>query len=131
MTSSGNFADTHGITGYEPKLTNSPFVVAWADTPNSYGWPDFVNSSLEEYTKRHSGRKRSQLSEYIGRATYLLAGARQAGFAGAAQEFEQAARHEAQVAVAQAAEMSGAGRRERKGSEVKQSKRGRLIKLYY
>ena len=45
MITSGHFADTHGLTGYEPNLTNSRLLVAWAGTENCYGAP-----SLEKYT---------------------------------------------------------------------------------
>ena len=37
MVTSGSFADAHGLTCYEPNLTNSQFVAAWADTQNSHG----------------------------------------------------------------------------------------------
>ena len=36
-TTYGNFADTHGLTGYEPNLTNSQFVVAQAEIQNPHG----------------------------------------------------------------------------------------------
>ena len=38
VTTSGHFADTQSLTGDEPNLTNSQFVVAWADTKkNTHG----------------------------------------------------------------------------------------------
>ena len=37
MTTSGHFAVTHGLTGYEPKLTNSRKMVAWAESQNPHG----------------------------------------------------------------------------------------------
>ena len=66
--------------------------------------------------KLHRGSRRSQLSECIGRATCSIARARQtnyelptfSGFERVAQEYEQAARDEVHVAVAQAADKSRA-----------------------
>ena len=37
MATSGHFAHTHCLTGYEANLTNSQNVVAWLDTENQYG----------------------------------------------------------------------------------------------
>ena len=56
MTTSGHFADTHGLTGYEPNLTNSQFIVAWADTQNLLWnaarlWTDSINHTSRRSTR--------------------------------------------------------------------------------
>ena len=80
MTTSGHFADTHGLTGYEPNLTNSQFMVAWAETQNLCGMQPGYGQILS-ITSRRSTRnftEEANAHKYrrcIGRATCLLAGA--------------------------------------------------------
>ena len=37
MTASGHVANTHGLTGYQPNLTNGHSMVAWAEGKNPHG----------------------------------------------------------------------------------------------
>ena len=128
MTTSGHFADTHGLTGYERNLTNRQFVVAWADTQNSYGshagygqisrilpWRSTRNLTEEANVRisRNILAEQHVCWQEQGRQSLNF---QQAGFESAAQEYEQAARYEVHVVVALTTEMSRAEMRERMGA---------------
>ena len=131
MTTSGPFADTHGLSGYEPNLTDSQFMVVWADTQNpswSAIWSrtDFINPSWRTARNFKEEANAHKCRNMFGRTTCSLARARQTSLELATSRLrqissridEQAACGKVHVAVAQA-------------SEMKQSQLGRLIKLYY
>ena len=118
MTTTG-LAETHSLTGYEPNLTNKQHLVLWKSTPFWVGkrvWTNYLESSMEKCATLHRGTTSLQLSESVGRATCSMARARQKRFElskkpaskKAAQEYEQAARDEVNIAVVRATEMSGA-----------------------
>ena len=122
MTTSGHFADTHGLTADEPNLT---------------GWER--RQEVKILTERklvmdrfhqsvpgdvHVTPERKQPLTVIGKCfTYVYQeqgrnalNSQQAGCERAAQDFEEAARDEVHVAVAQATEVSGKEMRETMGA---------------
>ena len=64
MTPSGHLAETHGLTRYEPNLTNSQRMVACTESQNPHGAGCGPISSIlpsRSTTKFHRGSNRSQL----------------------------------------------------------------------
>ena len=120
VTTSGHFADTFGLTGYDPNSTNSQNLVAWSETQNFYGaqaaygstfiifaWTTTCNCTEEANAHDY----RSILTEqhvYWQEQSRNALSSQQAGSERAAQACERAARVEVHVAVAQATDMSRA-----------------------
>ena len=115
MTTSSLFAHTHGLTGYEPNLTNSENTVAWAESRNlcgaQVGWGSI--SSIP-----HWGSTRNFTEEANAHNCRNLLAAETLGtFNNQASTGQlknmRAARDEVHVTVSQATEMSVAAMRDR------------------
>ena len=117
MTTSGRFADTHGLAGSHPNLTNSQSVVAWAESQNPDGaqaacgptssippWRSTRNFT-EEANAHDVGNVSAEQHVHWQEQGRKALNFQQAGFETAAQQHEQAARDEVHVAVAQATEI--------------------------
>ena len=101
-------------------MTNSPFWVAREDTQNSYGSQlgygpissiPPCRGALNFTEEAHAHNNRNTLAEqqfYWQEQGRQDLNFQQAGFERAAQEYEQAARDEVHIAVAQASDMSKA-----------------------
>ena len=126
MTTSGHFADTHRLTLHELNLTDSQIVVARSDTEKllwnaqaAHGpvspippWRS-TRHFTEEADAHHCPNFLAEQHIYWQEQGRHALNFQQASFERAAQEYEQAARDEVHVALAQDTEMSGAEMRER------------------
>ena len=121
MTTSGPFVDTYGLAGYEPNFTNNQHLLALTENPHPHGAQVVYGSSssnpswastqnfTEEANAHNCRNPLAQQHVYLQRAKQTrFELVQQAGFERAAQKYEQAARGEVHVAVAQAADMAGA-----------------------
>ena len=65
MTTSGHSADTHGLPGCDPNLTNKKYMAAWAETQNPYG----PQAAYGPISSLHSGMHKT--SEKTSAHNYL------------------------------------------------------------
>ena len=113
MTTSRHFADTHGLTGYEPNLANSQHVVAWSESQNHYGpqsvdglissnlpWRSVRNFTEEADAHNHRNIVAEQHVYWQGQCRNASIFHPQASVEKSAPENEQAAHDEVHVAVA-------------------------------
>ena len=134
MTTSGHFADTHGLTRYERNLTNRQNMVAWTESQSPHGAEHCLDRfhqsppcrSARDFTGEASAHNfRKILAEqhvYWQEQARNALDFQQAGFGIAAQEYEQAAHDEVHVTVAQATDVSRAEMRQRMGALWKSSR---------
>ena len=107
MNTSGPFADTHGLTGYEPNLTNIQNLVAWTENQKKKKKLTGRKLVMDRFhqTFRGEAHKTSQRTRTLTTEPFVNLLAEQHAYwreegARAAQEYEQAARDEVHVAVA-------------------------------
>ena len=95
MTTSGHFANTHGLTSYEPNMTNCQSMVTWAETRTplwSANWAS-QRKRTHDFLEDIGGSNMFIVKEQ-GRHPLNF---QQAGFVRAGQEYEQSVRDEVQV----------------------------------
>ena len=130
-TTSGHFANAHDLAGYDPNLTNSRNVVAWAGTQNLFGaqagfgpissifpWRSTRNFTVEANAHRYRFFYAEQHVDWQEEGRCFL-NFEEAGFERAGPESGQVARDEVLVAVAQAVDMSRAEMPEETGCSRK------------